>query len=387
MINKLVILRYAPYGQNVSLFFSIDYLIKSGISIEYWDVSSITTGESGGNSTNEPINISVIRSYKELAKYIKSQDKSTTLFIPFMSFFCKTFRCFYLLSKYDCRLGCCVTGFFPTTNRSSREKVVQLLKICNFKKLYYAFGNLICNYIKNKTSIIKPCDVIYYTGSKAVLNEYKFDEGTAFFKLNSIDYEHFSMSDSEEKPKLEKESYMVFIDQYLPFHPDAKINGFLDIDPKGYYRNLNEFFNRLEQRNGMKVVIAAHPKAIKYKTHDYFNHRTVYWGVTNELVRNAKLVIMHFSTSVSFSVLYNKPVVFVSMPEIKSKNWNYHHLILAFAEALEACYYFLDNDWTLNEEIQVNDRKYEDYKYAYLTTTETECSINGVNLMKSLLTL
>ncbi|MCY6330063.1 hypothetical protein ACIXCI_15985 [Bacteroides fragilis] len=150
---------------------------------------------------------------------------------------------------------------------------------------------------------------------------------------------------------------------------------------------MNEFFNRLEQRNGMKVVIAAHPKAIKYKTHDYFNHRTVYWGVTNELVRNAKLVIMHFSTSVSFSVLYNKPVVFVSMPEIKSKNWNYHHLILAFAEALEACYYFLDNDWTLNEEIQVNDRKYEDYKYAYLTTTETECSINGVNLMKSLLTL
>lgn len=89
MINKIVILRYAPYGQNVSLFFSIDYLIKSGISIEYWDVSSITTGESGGNSTNEPINISVIRSYKELAKYIKSQDKSTTLFIPFMSFFCK----------------------------------------------------------------------------------------------------------------------------------------------------------------------------------------------------------------------------------------------------------------------------------------------------------
>lgn len=87
MINKIVILRYAPYGQNVSLFFSIDYLIKSGISIEYWDVSSITTGESGGNSTNEPINISVIRSYKELAKYIKSQDKSTTLFIPFMSFF------------------------------------------------------------------------------------------------------------------------------------------------------------------------------------------------------------------------------------------------------------------------------------------------------------
>lgn len=95
----------------MSLSFSIDYLIKSGISIEYWDVSSITTGESGGNSTNEPINISVIRSYKELAKYIKSQDKSTTLFIPFMSFFCKTFRCFYLLSKYDCRLGCCVTGF------------------------------------------------------------------------------------------------------------------------------------------------------------------------------------------------------------------------------------------------------------------------------------
>lgn len=89
MISKIVILRYAPYGQNVSLFFSIDYLIKSGISIEYWDVSSITIGESGGNSTNEPINISVIRSYKELAKYIKSQDSDLvdiyiSLFFPYI---------------------------------------------------------------------------------------------------------------------------------------------------------------------------------------------------------------------------------------------------------------------------------------------------------------
>lgn len=83
---------------------------------------------------------------------------------------------------------------------------------------------------------------------------------------------HFLCLDSEENLKLEKESYMDFYRSILPFHPDAKINGFLDIDPKGYYRNLNEFFNRLEQRNGMKVVIAAHPKAIKYKTHDYFNH-------------------------------------------------------------------------------------------------------------------
>ena len=384
MVNKIVILRYAPYAQNVSLFFSIDFLIKSGISIDYLDVSLITTGESGDYVSDEPINICVIRSYKELADYIKFQNKGTTLFIPFMTFFHKTFKCFYLLSKYNCLLGYCLTGFFPTPDISSKRKVARLFKDRNLKRICNVALNLLCNIVKNKTSLIKAADIIYYSGSKAPLNEYKFTDKTQFIELNSIDYERYLMTDKEViQPMIEKENYMVFVDQYLPFHPDAKINGLSSIDSEAYYKKLNDFFTSLELYYGMKVVIAAHPKATKYKTYDYFNHREIYWGITDELVRYAKLVIMHFSTSVSFSVLFKKKVVFLSMPEIKDRNLNYHNLIVAFAESLGTVYYYLDKTLDFDGSISVNSEKYEDYKYSYLTTLQTEHCINGISLIKS----
>lgn len=383
MIDKIVILRYAPYSQNISLFFSVDYLIKSGITIDYWDVSLITTRETGVDIGGEQININIIHSYNELVDYIRAQDKSTTLFIPFMSYFHKTFKCFYLLSKYQCKLGYCVTGFLPTTCSSSKRKVIQILKSHNFKKMYYAFLNLVCNFIKKKSTIIRPSDIIYYTGYKAPLNEYKFNEATHFIQLNSIDYERFLSSDKRDMESLVKGDYMVFVDQYLPFHPDAKINGLSAIDSEGYYKKMNDFFFNIELYYGMKVVIAAHPKAIKYKTYDYFNHREVYWGITDELVKHANLVIMHFSTSVSFSVLHKKKVIFLSMPEIKNMNLTYHNLIVAFAESLGTVYYYLDEQLNVDGNISLNCDKYEDYKYSYLTTVQTEHRINGISLIDS----
>lgn len=383
MINKIVILRYAPYTYNTSLFFSVDYLTKLGITIDYLEVSSITTRESGISLTDEYVNVCKMQSFKELADYIKSQNKENTLFIPFMSFFHKTFRCFYILSKYNCKIGYCVTGFLPMTPSSSKKKIIQMLKIRNFRRIYYAFLNLVCNCIKNNSSIIKFADVIYYSGSKAPLNEYKFSDKTHFVELNSIDYEHFLMLNKEDIQPIRSENYMVFVDQYLPFHPDAKINGLSAIEPEGYYKKLNDFFKKLELYYDMKIVIAAHPKAIKYKTYDYFNHREVYWGITDELVKHANLVIMHFSTSVSFSVLHKKKVIFLSMPEIKNMNLTYHNLIVAFAESLGTVYYYLDEQLIVDGNISLNCDKYEAYKYSYLTTVQTEHRINGISLIDS----
>lgn len=383
MINKIVILRYASYTPNISVFFSVDYLIRTGISIDYLDVSLITTGEAKADTGKEMINANIIYSYNDLVEYIKSQDKHTTLFIPFMSFFHKTFKCFYLLTKYECKLGYCVTGFLPITRSSSKRKMIQILKKHNFKKMYYVFLNLICNYIKNNCSIIKPADIIYYSGSKAPLNEYKFSDKTCFIEINSIDYEHFLILNKKEVQSLGLKNYMVFVDQYLPFHPDAKINGLSAIDSKGYYKKINDFFESLESYYGMKVIIAAHPKALRYKNEDYFKGRLVYWGITEELVKHANLVIMHFSTSVSFSVLHRKKLVFLSMPEIKDMNLNYHNLIASFAESLGAIFYYLDGKWKFNGNIPLDNNKYEEYKYAYLTSKQTEHCINGISLIKS----
>lgn len=382
MINKIAIVRYTPYTESISFFFSIDCLIKSGIEIDYLDVSLITTGESGNYFVSEKINVHIIHCYKELSDYIKMQDRNGTLFIPFMSYFHKTFRCFYLLSKYNCKLGYCLTGFFPAPDIHLTKKIIKIIGGRNIRRIYCVLLNLVCNFIKNRTSIIKASDIVYYSGSKAPFSECKFDESTRFVKLNSIDYERFLVSKKEGK-RVEKDDYIVFIDQYLPFHSDAKINGLSAINPDSYYKKINQFFERMESHYGLKVVIAAHPKAIGYKEHNYFDNRTIYWGVTDDLVKYANVVVMHFSTSVSFSVLYKKPIYFISMSEIRQINLNAHNLTIALSGTLGAIYYYLDDCWTSCEDVLVDKDKYRDYKYSYLTSIQTEYSINGLSLINS----
>ena len=66
---------------------------------------------------------------------------------------------------------------------------------------------------------------------------------------------------------------------------------------------MNSFFNMIEN-NGLKVIIAAHPKS-DYKINP-FEGREIYKYKTNELVKNSTFTMAHMSSSINFSVLHNK---------------------------------------------------------------------------------
>ena len=94
-----------------------------------------------------------------------------------------------------------------------------------------------------------------------------------------------------------------------------RVVGLRPIDPERYFSSLNVYFARLEAVLGIRVVIAAHPKANYQATR--FDGRTIIAGRTPELVRDADLVISHHSTSISYAVLAEKPIVFVYTSDMK----------------------------------------------------------------------
>ena len=59
--------------------------------------------------------------------------------------------------------------------------------------------------------------------------------------------------------------------------------GISTIQGKSYYKYLNIFFDLIEEKYKIKVVIAAHPKATRYKSVDMFNKRQVFFNEISSL--------------------------------------------------------------------------------------------------------
>ena len=126
-----------------------------------------------------------------------------------------------------------------------------------------------------------------------------FTAGHAFFKSKSI------LCD------LIYDKYILFLDDCLSDSFDFKLGHKKVINNKReYLRNLNLFFNRIEKKFNMKVVIAAHPNGIEYDSYsNNFGNRKVFFNKSSELSANCYLAITHYSRSIEFPVLYKKPII------------------------------------------------------------------------------
>ena len=128
---------------------------------------------------------------------------------------------------------------------------------------------------------------------------------------HALDYDLFLQT----APVAEREPIAVFLDQCFPFHPDFQdIKSKAPVTEERYYPSLCRFFDKLEQASGLRVVIAAHPRAPKDK--DLFAGREVVYGRSLELAQRAALVLAHTSTAVNFAVMYHTPLLFLNTAEL-----------------------------------------------------------------------
>jgi hypothetical protein len=104
----------------------------------------------------------------------------------------------------------------------------------------------------------------------------------------------------------------------MAFHPDYDHSGIEPpTAPEVYYPAMNRFFERFEQTNGTRVIVAAHPRS-RYELHpELWNRRTVIQNTTALLVRGADLVLGHATTSLNFAVLWRKPILFLETNDLR----------------------------------------------------------------------
>ena len=113
--------------------------------------------------------------------------------------------------------------------------------------------------------------------------------------------------------------YAVFVDEALCDHPDYKLNNAAPpATPEHYFPALQKLFDRIDTELGMQTVVALHPKA-DYPPEEFskfFGDRPVIAAQTPALIRDASLVLLHNSTSLSYAAMYRKPAAFITSNEI-----------------------------------------------------------------------
>lgn len=360
--TKLVIISTNDLDSRINQLFGTKELITRGVEVEYWNVSALTYNVKMPLDDVAGLIKRDFTSLSDFRGYVRKTRSKTTLYLVYMNFDGKTAFCYRELSKQGLSMAYCVNGVqVPITSIKSRIAKFNLLRILN---------NRICSVLKC-TKLFAPLKYQLNTCIKAEV-DYKIDKSTKMIAFNSTDFvasKHVQDLDIQTP-------YIVFIDQYLPLHPDNKVVGMHSINPDLYYKSINHFFSKIEEQEHCRVIIAAHPIAQSYKEHNPFDGREIFFYKTNSLVKNAKGVICHHSTAISFVSIFKKPIIVLTSDAIISNMGLINECCKSNAVILGGRLINMDhmpNDVRFKP---IDEDKYLAYKYNYVTNPSSENHTN-----------
>lgn len=161
---------------------------------------------------------------------------------------------------------------------------------------------------------VRTADFVVYGGLKSRLPHRLNGSTTRVIGAHSMDYERYRRLDSGT---ISQRPSAVFIDEYLPYHPDIKVlNTTSPMSPEAYFLNLRGLFDRIESELDLDVIVAANPRADYSDKPNLFGRRQVVQFATARLIRESALVIAHRSTAIGLAVVARKPVILAATEPI-----------------------------------------------------------------------
>ena len=369
-MKKVVYLSYMPCSEKVERDWYIGHLRDHGVCVEFWDLAPLLfPGLPGGSAPGREYVVKVA-AYDRLRELITRQEIAQTNFVLLFNYEGRFCRLFTLLTRYDCRLYFFEWGNFPIKERRSASGYLK--RLLQPGKFARAASHRVKSVLVRKLKLVKPFDVVFAAGAASLV---KHPAAGKLIPINLCDYDN-CLQASGSKPLIGRR-YAVFLDINLAFQTDLKLLGWDCIDAGRYGASLCGFFTMVEQRFGVEVVIAGHPRA-NYGA-DYFAGRVVMKGVTPELVKDAEFVISHHSTSISYAVLNLKQLLFIYTEDMKQA---YSDTVVSyihdFAEYLGQPVLNVDQ-LKRGDELNLSPcdaERYDSYKYHYLTSRESETGLN-----------
>ena len=192
---------------------------------------------------------------------------------------------------------------------------------------------------------------------------------------HNMDYDFYLLR-KDMPGSVNKKNTVVFLDGDFCFHPNyIRSNCKISVTPEVYFPELCKFFREIENKWNVEVIIAAHPRASgEYGRKDYFEGRSVISCRTPELVADSQFVILHWSMSINYAVLFKKPAVFMTTDQLKKGSE------AGFIEN-EAAYFGKTPvnisrpeevaDFLANGKLEYDEKIYQEYKDNYIKSPGT----------------
>jgi hypothetical protein len=216
-------------------------------------------------------------------------------------------------------------------------------------------------------------------GGLVTEKEIKFpvNRTTKLIYSHSFDYDKFIEENVNQPKNKNNDLYAVFLDQAITYHPDIILNtgGGEAVDFE-YFPLIESFFKSFEKNNGIKIVVATHPRVDYAKFPFSFGTRERKNISTIDLIKNASVVLAHASTSLNYAVIYKKPIILLNSRSFKKA---FYHKIVAVGEELKISPSFLENLVLKKTNIKLSDieiKNYKSYVDKYIKNPQSK-NING----------
>lgn len=379
MIKKIVYISYLPLTTKVKADYFMERLMEEGFAVCYLDLGSLFFSEEPQmGKIDDPI-VQTISSYGGLKQFIAAQDQSTTLYLSMPTFEARVLKLHRILTRHGCLTA--RYGWNPIPSNGNQPiSLWSKLRSKSLRQIMVVGLRVVRNRMAIKSKQrgwVKAFDLLFCCGRYGYQTiGAGADIDTArgqVVSINSSDYGLYQRVVSDPSRVVEGD-YILFLDEYLPLHPDFEMFGVATIPVEPYYAQLNRFFTQVEQQTGLRVVVAAHPKAMRYQEEDFFEGRSVYFGQTAPLVKDASYVLSHGSTSLGYAAMFGKPAAVLLSQSIKKVMCGYYEGFKFYAQTLGLTTIHFDEP--LQEDfrqlVQINHAAYRQYRYDYLTSPESE---------------
>lgn len=373
MTKKIIFLFATPVLEGDELKYSLNTLIEYGFQILIYDLTSYVAPDIERCVTKKRIHkdyieYNIITTHNELINAIRDNCKDG-FFFPMFDDYYQVKEVYRMFTKYDARFGY-VNNLVYDLDVGSSGKLSNILKKLSIDKI----NSIIYNRVLRKVYRYKNAEFVAFgsiLSRKQISERCRIDKNTTKIFTHTFDFQRFNDTLKYDNNGTQ---YCVFLDQYIPYHPDNIFDRGLKIDAKKYYNEICSLLDLVSKKFGLSIIIAAHPRA------DYSNKKVfpksykVISGKTSELIKGAKLVLAHFSTAIGFAVLAKVPLS-ILLPHAFSNITEFDNNCRTFADVL-GCEIIEDSDDIKKIDLNFDYDKYVAFTEKYMTCILNNCETN-----------
>lgn len=366
--KQVVYLVSAPFTKRDFERFGVKNWIKSGWKVKVFDITSFVYPKYWQYIDGDKIScnfegLTIFKNINEVLSAINNLKKKV-VFIDHLYFSSNEDK----IRKAACAHGAIVRlklNLLPSYKIKINKNISYLFSLI---KNLDTFTHKLILFIKNKIIKIRSerflADYTVVSGSKSILGISR--KKTSVIYGHNFDYDIFLKKKYIKSKK--KNNYLVFLDGDGPYHSDYLLSsdGHPYLTKENYYPTIDSGLDEISKSLKLNIQIAKYPIS-NYKGKGLLYKYPFSKIKTFELIRNADVVLTHYSTAAQWAIIMKKPLIFITTDEIEKhyeKDLIYKYAKLLGKKVINFNQVTKINNW--RDHLNVNDEKYEKYIENYI---------------------